>query len=71
MGAFQISDSSKLRLRDESANIPFPKFHLAWVLFFLMLEFINTDTEFLFWFQWELFIWQMMMSSQHQERILI
>lgn len=41
MGAFQISDSSKLRLSDENANIPLPKFRCHVV-------FINTDTEFLF-----------------------
>lgn len=41
MGAFQSFDSSKLRLSDESPNVPFPKFHCHVV-------FINTDIEFLF-----------------------
>lgn len=44
MGAFQNSDSSKLRLSDESTNILFPKCQCH--VFFP--EFINTDGEFLF-----------------------
>lgn len=48
MGAFQISDSSKLRLRDESTHILFPKFQCHVCFGFFSSEFINIDTEFLF-----------------------